>query len=179
MYFNQTNSFHYVDHRYVKQAGGIASERNYPYIGEPYDNYFKDCYFDEETMVEAKVKRYKMIEVTKTALPEEAIAEALVKHGPISAALDATGFQHYKGGVFYNSDCNSIYLTHGITIVGFTKNYWIIKNSWGTEWGDEGYIYLAKDRSNHCGIATYPAYVVTEKPSQNLPQFGKPRSILT
>lgn len=129
-------------------------------------------------MVEAKVKRYKMIPVKEKALPEEVVAEAVVKHGPISAGLDATGFQHYKGGVFYNNDCNSIYLTHAITIVGFTQNYWIIKNSWGTNWGDEGYIYLAKDRLNHCGIATYPSYVVAENPKQNLPRFEKPRSII-
>ena len=151
---------------YVKRSGGIASEKKYPYIG---DAYSQSCYFDNHTMSEAKVRSYKMIPVKKKILPEEAVAKAVVKHGPISAAVDASGFQHYKGGLFYKSDCSSTYLTHAITIVGFTPNYWIIKNSWGTKWGDEGYIYLAKDRLNHCGIATYPCYVIAEKPTQNGP----------
>ena len=111
-------------------------------------------------MAEAKVKSYKMIPVKKKALPEQALAEAVVEHGPVSAGLDATGLQHYKGGVFYRSDCNSVYLTHAITVAGFTENYWIIKNSWGTKWGDEGYMYLARDHLNHCGISILALFAV-------------------
>ena len=103
-----------------------------------------------------------MIFAENEMLAEEALAKAILANGPVSAAVDASGFQHYKGGIFYKSDCSSTYLSHAMTIVGFTKDYWIVKNSWGTQWGDDGYIYMAKDRQNHCGIATYPCYVVAE-----------------
>ena len=129
----------------------------YPYIG---DKRSQECYFDNNTVVEAKVKSYTMIIAENEILAEETLAKAVLDNGPVSAAVDASGFQHYKGGKFYKKDCSSTFLSHAITIVGFTPDYWIVKNSWGTQWGDDGYIYMAKGRLNNCGIATYPCYVV-------------------
>ena len=133
--------------------GGIAAETEYPYIG---DAYSQECYFDNSTVVEAKVKSYKMVSPQGS---EDALAKVVAENGPVSVAIDASGFQHYRGGLFYEPHCSSTYLSHAVIVVGYAADYWIIKNSWGTQWGEEGYINMAKDRENNCGIATYPWYV--------------------
>jgi len=69
---------------------------------------------------------------------------------PVSVCVDASGgFQSYHGGVFSGPCGTSI--NHAILAVGYTSQYWIVKNSWGTSWGASGYIYMAKGR-NLCGV---------------------------
>lgn len=87
---------------------------------------------------------------------EEAIAAWLAQNGPISIAVDASTWQLYFGGVV--SNCFSQQLNHGVLLVGYNDNanppYWIVKNSWGTSWGENGYIRLAKG-SNQCMMKEY------------------------
>ena len=74
-------------------------------------------------------------------------------NGPVAVAVDATTWQLYTGGVFAN--CTYSQLDHTAVAVGYddTHNppYWLIKNSWGTSWGENGYIRIAKG-SNQCGV---------------------------
>jgi len=67
--------------------------------------------------------------------------------------LDANNFQFYDSGVF--SDCGT-QLDHGVTLVGYTSEFWIVRNSWGSSWGEQGYIRLA--RGNTCGLANVASY---------------------
>lgn len=79
---------------------------------------------------------------------------------PVSVAVDATNWQSYKSGVFPSSGCQAE-LNHGVLLTGFvatgTTPYWVIRNSWGTSWGNNGYINL--EQGNTCGVcdaASYP-----------------------
>lgn len=92
-----------------------------------------------------------------------------VSYGPVSVAIEADTliFQFYKSGIVDDVKCGTN-LDHGVLVVGYGsdngKDYWIVKNSWGVHWGDNGYIKIA--RSNNtidagiCGIAYQPSYIV-------------------
>lgn len=64
--------------------------------------------------------------------------------------------------MYYEPECNSTQLDHGVLLVGYGtdqgEDYWLVKNSWGTTWGDRGYIKMARNRDNNCGIATSASY---------------------
>eukprot|EP01063_Lacrimia_lanifica_P028656 TRINITY_DN4228_c0_g1_i1.p1 TRINITY_DN4228_c0_g1~~TRINITY_DN4228_c0_g1_i1.p1 ORF type:complete len:212 (+),score=89.58 TRINITY_DN4228_c0_g1_i1:2-637(+) len=84
-------------------------------------------------------------------------------NGPISIAVDATKWQTYSGGVMDN--CGGVGLDHGVLAVGYADDYWVIKNSWGTSWGEAGYIRVAKG-SNQCLLQNNPCVpVVSSAPA--------------
>lgn len=90
---------------------------------------------------------------TDLAQSQDALEKALTQ-GPVSVAVDASRWSSYRGGIF--SSCGTR-LNHGVLAVGYTADYWTIKNSWGTSWGEKGFMRLAK--GNTCGIlqvASYP-----------------------
>lgn len=92
-----------------------------------------------------------------------------VSHGPVSVAIEADTliFQFYKSGIVDDVKCGTN-LDHGVLVVGYGsengKDYWIVKNSWGPRWGDNGYIKIARSNNTHdagiCGIASQPSYIV-------------------
>ena len=67
-------------------------------------------------------------------------------------------------GVYYEKQCGNGAedLDHGVLVVGYGtengKDYWLVKNSWGKHWGLDGYIKMARNKNNHCGIATDASY---------------------
>jgi len=72
---------------------------------------------------------------------------------PVSVAVDAQNWQHYTGGIFNNCGTS---LDHGVIAVGYTATYWYVRNSWGTGWGQSGYIQLGP--GNTCGILSSASY---------------------
>lgn len=81
--------------------------------------------------------------------------------GPVTAMIDATLLFRYHGGIFNPIDCTTE-TYYGVLIVGYgTENgtdYWIIQNSVGAKWGENGYFRLARTKTNICGIWTKAAY---------------------
>ncbi|XP_036449606.1 cathepsin L1-like [Colossoma macropomum] len=98
---------------------------------------------------------------------ERALRNAVATIGPISVAIDVSrhSFQFYKSGVYDEPACSSTKVTHAVLVVGYGtdrcgKDYWLVKNSWGTGWGDKGYIKMSRNKRNQCGIASYAYYSV-------------------
>ncbi|KAJ2952595.1 hypothetical protein O0L34_g6918 [Tuta absoluta] len=108
-----------------------------------------------------KIKDY--VDVTPNSIL--ALKVALIEQGPLSVSIDATdAFKMYNGGVFYDMTCENHphALNHEVTLIGYGdhngETFWIIKNSWGPEWGIDGYMHIIA-RDNNCGIMTEPTYV--------------------
>lgn len=88
--------------------------------------------------------------------------KAALASRPVSIAVDATNWSLYTGGVF--SNCGT-QLNHGVLLVAYENNVWTVKNSWGTSWGEQGYIRLAD--GNTCGLANVASYPTVWKQQQD------------
>lgn len=140
---------------YVRDNKGIEAEETYPY--QPVDG---------KCLYEAKNNVFKNVSVKHIYRTEEDnevdLKIALATVGPIAVAVyshDRT-FKHYKDGIYYNDNCKRV--DHAVLLVGYgTENgvdYWLIKNSWGEDWGIKGYGKMARNRCSNCGIAYMPYY---------------------
>ncbi|KAL1346017.1 hypothetical protein HN51_019671 [Arachis hypogaea] len=139
--------------QYIWKNGGINSDANYPYNATD-----SVCNATEEASVVAQIKGYEMVPANN----ETELMKALANQ-PIAVAIEADSMFSYESGV-YDGPCG-IELDHGVLAVGYgTENgtdYWIIKNSWGTEWGENGYIRMKRGIGaglGLCGIAMDASY---------------------
>jgi cathepsin L len=140
--------------QYIKANHGLDTEASYPYTAQ--DN---RCKFSANNVGAT--------DTGFTDIPqgdEASLTAALATVGPISVAIDASqpSFQFYSSGVYTEQFCSSVMLDHGVTAVGYgtlgDKDYYIVKNSWGVSWGMEGYILMARNADNRCGIASEASY---------------------
>jgi cathepsin F len=124
---------------------GMESEQDYPYVAQT-----RTCKYDKSKAI------YKFSNWSMIPSDEEKMRQALYDMGPLSIAVDAENWSYYSGGI-YTGYCTTN-LDHGVTLVGWGsqngKPYWIIKNSWGKDWGLNGYIWLERN-TNKCGINKY------------------------
>lgn len=109
------------------------------------------------------VKDFRVLMVEDNPKAEQQFEHILHKYGPISVGIDSSNMNNYRGGVFSGSMCTND-IDHAVTIIGYTENAWIIKNSWGPKWGVNGYLYLERGK-NACGVAEYAVYVKDAVPS--------------
>ncbi|GAA0141450.1 cysteine protease [Lithospermum erythrorhizon] len=142
--------------QFIIKNGGIDTEEDYPYKG-------KDGKCDVTRRTNGKVvtiDSYEDVPVNNEKALQKAVASQ-----PVSVAIEAGGrdFQLYESGVFTGS-CGTA-LDHGVNVVGYgTENgmdYWIVRNSWGASWGEEGYLRMQrniKTKTGLCGIAIQPSY---------------------
>jgi len=139
------NAFQYAE------ANGLCTEAAYPYTAKDSTCKSTSCSMSAYT----KISNYKDVAHNENSLG------AAVDSTPISVAIEAdqSGFQLYKSGVF-SGICGKN-LDHGVLLVGYGtdsgQDYWKVKNSWGTSWGEAGYIRMIRNQ-DECGIADEPSY---------------------
>ncbi|KAL3351824.1 hypothetical protein AABB24_020084 [Solanum stoloniferum] len=142
--------------KFIIKNHGLTTESNYPYQGTD-----STCKTGKESSHAAKITSYEDV----PANSESALLKA-VANQPVSVAIDASGsdFQFYSSGVF-TGECGTE-LDHGVTAVGYGEasdgtKYWLVKNSWGTSWGENGYIRMQRNVDTVeglCGIAMEASY---------------------
>ncbi len=72
---------------------------------------------------------------------------ALLQDGPKTCTISATGWSYYSSGIY---ECSSYApLNHVVLLVGYTEDYWIIKNQWGLDWGEDGYIRITRNTNSN------------------------------
>jgi len=145
---------------YLMSVGGQESEADYPYTGDG-----GTCAFQKADIV-ATIKNYTF------AIPPcesggcttqdlKGLRAALATIGPFSICVNAGSWSDYTGGVVSFASCDGAAgdIDHCVQLVGYDWNqgYWIVRNSWNTNWGEEGYIFL-DNSDNTCGLADVVTY---------------------
>nr|XP_054922434.1 procathepsin L-like isoform X2 [Dermacentor andersoni] len=139
---------------YIIQNKGIDLEELYPYASKT-----MPCAFDKGA-VGATISGFRTVPQSS----EEQLQAVVATVGPVAVAVDAThdDFFQYDQGIYTNPFCSTSDVNYGLLIVGYgTVNgidYWICKNSMGPDWGEHGYIRMARNKGNQCGIATLATY---------------------
>lgn len=135
---------------WIMENGGMNLENDYPYKGR------KQTCKQDASKYAVKVEKYEKLDTED----EEEIKNYLLKTGPLAIALNANKLQWYTGGImdYTSSQCNPAGLNHAVVLVGYGVedgvDYWIVRNSWGEDWGEEGYFRIARGKGV-CGINTY------------------------
>nr|XP_021140803.1 digestive cysteine proteinase 1 isoform X2 [Columba livia] len=145
-------------YEWIKKHGGIATTESYG----TYKGQNGLCHYNQSEML-AKITGY----VNVTSGNITAVKAAIYKHGPVAVSIDASHktFSFYSNGIYYEPKCanKSGSLDHAVLAVGYGvlqgETYWLIKNSWSTYWGNDGYILMAM-RDNNCGVATEATYPI-------------------
>lgn len=126
----------YSAYKYIQSAPGQQSLSSYPYTASN-----TPCEFKASDVV-SNIASWRYI--TQSG-DEEEMKKYIGTTGPLSICADANSWQYYQGGVLMSADCGS-QIDHCIQLVGYKTSaptpYWIVRNSWGTDWGENGYIYL-------------------------------------
>lgn len=145
----------------IEQIGGLETEDEYPYKARKHQ-----CTFNK-TLHHVSIRG--AVDLPKK--DEIAIAKWLVQNGPVSIGINANAMQFYRGGISHPWKvlCRASSLDHGVLLVGFgiakypvfnkTLPYWIVKNSWGPRWGEQGY-YRVFRGDNTCGVSSMASSAV-------------------
>jgi len=141
--------------------GGLPSFDDYPYTARD-----GTCRMSNMKPV-AKIANFTCItkEDSDGANPKD-MATWCANNGPMSIAMDVSSMMSYKSGIWNPSRCSNTNLGHALLIVGYgTENgtpYWIIKNSWGTDWGEAGYLRMVRGKKK-CGVAMAVSSAIVAK----------------
>ena len=146
----------------VMDMGGLASEWTYPYMS--YQGQDEKCTHNSSIMANAaKVADFVDIESND----EASLLEAVATMGPISISVDASTWGRYEAGIMNTCNVSSPAIDHAVQLAGYGEEkgedgkmskYWIVRNSWGPNWGEQGFIRVQRGGGNtQCGWDTDPA----------------------
>ena len=138
---------------YLLSSGGQQQTADYPYTARD-----GTCKFNK-ALVKASISSYTDIPASDC----NALASGITKQ-PVSVTIAANAIMFYTGGIFDNASCGTS-LNHAVTAVGYGsengKNFFLVRNSWGTGWGEQGYIRFSRDNQTPdgiCGICMVTSY---------------------
>lgn len=141
---------------YIMYNKGLMTEQDYPYKAME-----GACVYKPD-MAAAFVKDV----VNVTAYDEMEMVDAVGTRNPVSFAFEVTSdFMHYSQGVYTSTECHNTTdkVNHAVLAVGYGQEkgtpYWIVKNSWGTSWGIDGYFWIERGK-NMCGLAACSSFPV-------------------
>lgn len=152
----------------VMQQQGTTTEADVAYQNGPIPN---RCNQHASLPKPYKVTDYGLVSRTQKIPTNAELKAALCKYGPLAVAVDADqGFPFYKSGVYKGQPNNNGSINHAVVLVGWDDTRgggaWLIKNSWHTDWGDNGYMWLAY---NHNNIGYAAMWVVSEADGNVVP----------
>jgi len=139
----------------IQKMGGLSLESTYPYVSGGGQD--EQCNMNQVRPV-AKITGY--INLPTNSL--QPILSHLVNNGPLAISVDASAWSFYSGGVFDGCNQKNPDLDHEVMLVGaghdagLNMDYWIVRNSWGAGWGENGYIRLARYVTPKCGVDLTP-----------------------
>uniref|UniRef100_A0A8C8VMP3 Peptidase C1A papain C-terminal domain-containing protein n=1 Tax=Pelusios castaneus TaxID=367368 RepID=A0A8C8VMP3_9SAUR len=139
--------------QYIINNNGIDSDASYPYTAQN-----GTCHYNPATRAATCSK---VIELPYA--DEAALKDAIANIGPVAVIIDAKQptFFLYKSGVYDDPLCTHD-VNHAVLVIGYGtlngKDFWLVKNSWSTYFGDKGYIRMSRNNGNQCGIASYGCY---------------------
>lgn len=154
---NMEKSYHYIMSKQGGQ-GGMTLAKDYPYEGSE-----TPCKSDRYHRRQVKLSGFRKVERGSEHDLQDAVAQR-----PVAVGIDAhhPAFKLYESGVFDIDYCTT-HLTHAVLITGYGESngrkYWQLKNSWGKQWGQDGYGHIARG-ANMCAIANLASYPVLEQP---------------
>ena len=141
-----------------ENGGSIMKQADYPYKAIK-----STCKADSSKYIDMIVTGYTKLGSSSSALEpvdEEQIKEFLYETGPLAVVMNADPLHSYTGGILdkSSSQCPSSGINHGVALVGYGtdsgKDYWIVRNSWGANWGEKGYFRIVRG-TGCCGINCY------------------------
>jgi len=142
----------YDAYQYVQSAGGLEPLSDYPYTAQD-----GSCAFNQQEVL-AQITGWQYVTQSQD---ENAMQTWMTNSGPISICVDASSWSSYTGGVYMAADCTTN-LDHCVQATGYSNQQgtqaWNVRNSWGADWGVNGYIYL-QFGADTCGLAQVPTSV--------------------
>ncbi|WVZ25705.1 hypothetical protein V8G54_004249 [Vigna mungo] len=170
--------YHFHAFEWVIENGGIATEVDYPYRAE---NGTCKANKAQNAVTIDSFDGIILTNYTSAAESDEALLCATFEQ-PISAAMDGRDFFFYTDGIYDGGNCSSPYgINHFVLIVGYDSvdgvDYWMVKNSWGKDWGMDGYIWIQRNTGNLGGVCLmnfFVAFPIKEKTAIHVSPRVKP-----
>jgi len=151
---------------YLAQNGGADTLASYPFTG------IKGTCKSATAQIGVHISKYTVVDRAN----ETELACAVWLHQPVAVCVDSShiNFEYYTGGIYYEPGCGTSKLDHCMLLTGFGTDdstgaeYWICENSWGEDWGVNGFIWMSRNRGNNCGIASIAAFPDVYIPPENI-----------
>lgn len=141
---------------FIKENNVLCLESDYPYNGVQ-----GECKSSKFSKFKVSLKTFGEV----PANDENILKLALVKVGPLAISIDSNheSFTRYSSGIYFEPNCTKN-INHAVLLIGYGSekgnDFWIVKNSYGEAWGENGIIRIARNKNNHCGIASDSLYPI-------------------